>query len=320
MPLRWGAMGVFSFLFGRRAKADGLVLALGGGGARGLAHIGVLEVLEQAGVPIAGIAGTSAGAIVGAMWIVLGDAPAVTRRWREFLAAEILKELPDVRLSPTVSSRDNPLLLLARRLQRSAVVALALDRTSVVTHSQLARGVTFLLPDVTIESLSTKFAAVATDFDTGEPVLLRRGSLRAAVTASSAVPAVVPPFPLDGRHLTDGGTVADVPVAQARVLARRPVLAVSVGEGWQPQDPARITLAQAMMRATNMTHKALRDAQLASADLVLAPDVGALHWSEFSRLDEAVAAGRAAASAAMSSIRALAGCDAARRPRNEESR
>ena len=298
-------MGVLRSLFRWRGEAGGVALALGGGGARGLAHIGVLEVIEEAGIPVVAIAGTSAGAIVGAMWITLGNAAAVTRRWREFLAAGILKTLPDVRLSPTVSTRDNPLLILARRLRRSAVVALALERTAIVTHAQLGEGIAFLLPDVTIESLPVRFAAVATDFETGEPVALRRGPLRAAVTASSAIPAVVPPFLFAGRYLTDGGTVADVPAAQACALARRPVVAVGVGESWGADDPERITLVQAMVRAGNMTHKALRDAQLGHADLVVAPDVAGLHWSEFSRLDEALAAGRAAAERALPRMRAL---------------
>jgi NTE family protein len=310
-------MGVLSFLLGRPTASRGVVLALGGGGARGLAHIGVLEVIEEAGIPVAGIAGTSAGAVIGAMWIALGSATAVGRRWREFLAADILKALPDVRLTPTVSTRDNPLLLFARRLRQSAVVALALERTSVITRAQLAEGISFLLPDVTIESLATPFAAVATDFVTGEPVILRRGSLHAAVLASCAIPAIVPPVPLAGRYLTDGGTVADVPVAQARVLAPRPLVAVSVGEGWAADDPERITLVQAMMRATNMTHRALRDAQLAGADLVIAPEVAAVHWSEFARFDEAVAAGRAAAERSLPRLRALARQRRGRRPAEE---
>ena len=299
-------MGVLRSLFRWRGEAGGVALALGGGGARGLAHIGVLAVLEEAGIPVAAIAGTSAGAVVGAMWIALGSAAAVTRRWREFLAADILKALPDVRLTPTVSTRDNPLLILARRLRRGALVTLALERTAVVTRAQLGEGVAFLLPDVTIESLPVRFAAVATDFDTGEPVVLRRGPLRAALTASSAIPAIVPPFPFAGRYLTDGGTVADVPVAQACALARRPVIAISVGESWGADDPEQITLVQAMVRAGNMTHKALRDAHLRHADLVITPEVATLHWSEFSRLDEALAAGRAAAERALPRMRALA--------------
>ena len=310
-------MGLLRRLFGPWARPEGVVLALGGGGARGLAHIGVLEVLEEAGVPVSGIAGTSAGAIVGAMWITLGGAAAVARRWREFLAAGIVKALPDVRLTPSLSTRDNPLLLFAHRIRRTALVALALERTSVITHAELEKGLAFLLPDVTIESLPVKFAAVATDFATGAPVALRHGRLRAAVMASCAIPAVVPPYQVGGRYLVDGGTVSDVPVAQARRLCHRPVVAVSVGEALAEEAGGGITLVQAMVRAAIMTHMALRDAQLASADLVIAPDVGFLHWSELARLAEAVAAGREAAERGVHRVRALARRRPQRRPTEE---
>jgi len=294
------------FLRAHLGKPAGVVLALGGGGARGIAHVGVLEVIEQEGIPVAGVAGTSAGAVIGAMWLTLGSAAAVTRRWQEFLEAGFPSDLPDVRLTSTVTSRDNLLLQFARRLRQGALITLALERTSLVSHEEFDRGVAFLLPDVTIERLPKPFAAVATDFATGEPVMLRRGSLRTAVAASSAVPAVLLPYVIDGRALIDGGTVADVPVAQAGRLAPRPVVAVEVGESWPEGDPATITLPRAMMRGATMTHRVLRECQTRGADLVIRPDVGHLHWSEFGRFPEAVAAGRAAAERVRHRLRALA--------------
>jgi NTE family protein len=298
-------MGILTFLRGHLARPDGVVLALGGGGARGLAHIGVLEVIEESGVRVAGIAGTSAGAVVGAMWLALGSAAAVAQRWREFLAAGLMPRLPEVRLTETVSSRDNLLLQFARRLKRRAVVALALERTSLITHEEFDRRLAFLLPDLQIEKLRLPFAAVATDFETGRPVSLRRGRLLVALAASSAVPAVVLPYVLDGRHLTDGGTVADVPVAQAKELVPRPVVAVATGEKWPEDEPEAITIPRAMVRGANMTHQALRELQLQEADLVISPEVGRIHWSEFFRYEEAVAAGRAAAGRAAQRMRAL---------------
>lgn len=298
-------MGILKLFRGHLARPEGVVLALGGGGARGLAHVGVLEVIEEAGVPVAGIAGTSSGAVVGAMWLTLGSAAAVAQRWREFLEGGLLPQIPDVRLTKGVTSRDNLLLQFARRLRRSAVVALALERTSLITHEEFEERLAFLFPDQQIQKLRLPFAAVATDFETGKPVSLRRGQLLQTVAASCAVPAVVLPYTLDGDSLIDGGTVADVPVAQARELAPRPVVAVEVGENWAEDDPETITLPRAMMRGANMTHEALRELQLRDADLIISPKVGGLHWSEFGRYEEAVAAGRAAAGRAVNRIRAL---------------
>ena len=298
-------MGWFDFLTRRAAPGAGVVVALGGGGARGLAHVGVLEVLEEAGVPLAGVAGTSAGAVVGAMWLALGGAAGVVRRWREFIEAGIVRELPDTRLAENVSTRDNPILHFARKVRNGAFVALALERTSLVTHAQLEHALAFLLPDVPIESLPLPFAAIATDFETGRPVVLHSGRLLRALAASCAIPAVVPPVPVGGVYLVDGGTVADVPVAQAGLLADRPVVAVDTGEGWRAEDPATITLPRALLRGANMTHRALRERLISDADLVLRPAVSGAHWSEFHRFEELRAAGRSAALQHVHRLRAL---------------
>jgi NTE family protein len=209
-------MGFIDFFRSGATPPGGVVLALGGGGARGLAHIGVLDVIESVGIPVVGIAGASAGAVVGAMWLVSGTAAAVHRRWQEFLAAGYDRSLPDVRLTESVSTRDNLLLQFARRLKRHALVALALERRSFLSHDDLDQALAFLVPDLLVADLKLPFAAVCTDFATGQPVALTSGPLRLVLAASSAIPAVVPPYIVEGRALTDGGTVADVPVSQAR--------------------------------------------------------------------------------------------------------
>lgn len=299
-------MGIFRFLFQLGAK-QGITLALGGGGARGLAHIGVLEVLEEEGIPVAAIAGTSAGAVVGAMWLTLGETPEVLQRWQEFLASDFPNHLPDVRLTEDVSSRDNPLLSFAQKLQHEAHVVLALHRRSLVELEDLERAVAFLVPEERIENLRLPFAPVVTDFSTGEATALREGSLRRAVAASSAVPGVVPPYPINGRFYLDGGVVAEVPVAEAARLAKRPVVAVDVGDLPDPaEDPQRITVPRVLLRASLMTHARLRKALLAQAALTITPQVWKIHWSEFAKLPEAVEAGRIAAKKAIHRLRALA--------------
>lgn len=299
-------MALLDFLCRVRRPRGGVVLALGGGGARSLAHIGVLAALEAQNVPIAGIAGTSAGAVVGAMWLALGDAAAVEARWREFLASGVPEALPDVRLGDEISSRDSLLLHLARVVRRGTAVVLALGRRGLVATEDLERGLAVLLPDVVIDDLRLPFAAVVTDFHTAEPIALRRGSLRAAVTASCAIPGVLPPVILEGHALVDGGVVADIPVRQARALARRPVVAVDTGDAPETDDPAGIRVPRALRRASQMTHLALRRELTGKADLVLRPDVAHIHWSEFSRLDECIAAGREAARKAPARLQALA--------------
>ena len=289
----------------RRRRASGVSLALGGGGARGAAHVGVLYELEEAGIPVMAVAGTSAGAVVGAMWLALGSARAVEDRWREFLASGLLSDLPDVRLTPSVSSHDNVLLSFARRIRRGAVVALALERRGLITPEDLDRSLAALIPDIEVGTLPRPFAAVATDLATGDPVSLRAGRLREVVAASSSVPGVIPPREIDGKALIDGGVVAEVPVAQAAQLGPYPVVAVYTGEVPRPEDPAAITVPRALARASLLAARALAARLVEAADVVIAPDVGALHWSDFARFDEALAAGRSAARAALPHLRAL---------------
>jgi NTE family protein len=299
-------MGLVDDLIARLTRRGGVVLVLGGGGARGLAHLGVLDVLERAKVPVAGVAGTSAGALVGAMWLALGSVQAVMQRWREFLATGLLKGLPDNPLSDAVSSRDSTLLTYARRLKRSAVVALALGRRSLMDPAELDKGLEFLLPEVTVHNLRLPFAAVAVDFTTGRPVSLRGGPLRTVVAASCSIPGVLPPYRLGARYLIDGGTVADVPVHQARELARRPVIAVDVSESLALDEGDTITMPRAIVRGATMTSRALLATVLRAADVTVRPDVGEFHWAEFGRFDELVAAGRAATVPVVGRIQELA--------------
>lgn len=290
--------------FARRPR--GITLALGGGGARGVAHVGVIAALEEAGIPLMAVAGSSAGAVIGGMWAALGSAAAAQRCWRDLVAAGLLPgSLPDVRLASDVTSRDNLLLQFAQRVKVGATVVLALERRSLVSREAIDRVLAFLLPEVDIEDLTLPFAAVATDFATGEPVTLRSGSLRLAAAASSAVPGVVTAVPVADRHLIDGGVVADVPVAQARSLGPWPVVAVDVGEEPGDADPEHLKVPRALMRAGIMTHRALRRRCLEGADLVISPAVGSIHWSEFARSEEALTAGRAAAAAALPAVAAL---------------
>jgi NTE family protein len=272
-----------------------------------LAHIGVLQVLEKEDIPVVALAGTSAGAVVGAMWLALGTTEKVIARWQEFLASDFPNHLPEVALTEEVSSRDNPLLSFAQKLQQGAQVALALHRRGLVEIGDLDRAVAFLVPDLKIEALPKPFAAVVTDFVTGEAVALRHGSLRQAVAASSAVPGVVPPYPVGTRFFLDGGVVAEVPVEEAKALSSRPVVAVDVGDLPDPQEDARrCTVPRVLLRSAVMTHARLRSFLVAQADLCLQPKVAGMHWSEFRRFQEAVEAGKEAAQQAVHRLRALA--------------
>ncbi|MBI5280332.1 MAG: patatin-like phospholipase family protein [Candidatus Solibacter usitatus] len=267
----------------------GVVLALGGGGMRGVAHLGVLAELEEGGVRIKGIAGTSSGAMLGALWLLAGSAGAVARV-RQFTSSGVAKRMPDI--GGEVSSAG--LAGLFQRARHGVALLRMLTAGHAMSVERFLDQVGFFLPDLTIEAMPRPYLVVATDNGTGDEVRLDRGPLRLAVAASSAMPGLVAPIAWNGRRLQDGGAVGEIPVAAARTLGT-PVVAVEVSEGLPRANPDHDGLPRAMFRAAAMGWQELRRRMLSEADAVIAPHVNHLHWADYHAVDESVAAGRAAA-------------------------
>lgn len=259
---------------------------------RGVAHLGVLEVLAERGLEVAGMAGTSSGALLGALWLT--HRQRAVEKVRAFVASGRARAMPDFHQLGQGS--------LWRRASLALQVLRLLVRKALLTEEQMLEYVRFFLPEVPVESLPVPFIAVATDSLTGEEVWLSRGSLVHAVAASSAMPGLVSPIALNGRYLQDGGAVAEIPVVAARSLGS-PVLAVEVSEGLPAGYPGRDGVARAMLRAAAMGWQALRRRLLAEADFVIAPKVNHLHWADFHAVDQAVQAGREAAEAFFARLR-----------------
>ncbi len=163
-------------------------LALGGGGARGMAHVGVIRVLEREGIPIDCIAGTSAGSLAGAAY-----------------AGGI---------------RGHDLVELALRLRWRDIVRPVWPRQGFVSFARLEDFVAELLGDPEFADLEIPYAAMAADLATGEQVVLKEGRVAPAVQASCSVPGIATPVAIDGRLLADGGVVNNLPISAVRALAR----------------------------------------------------------------------------------------------------
>ncbi len=253
-------------------------LALGGGAVRGAAHIGVLDVLDRAGLAPAVITGTSAGALVGALYAA-GTGP-----------AEIGK--------------------LAHTLKWARLIRPARTRRALFETSRLAAFLDGALGGRTFDDLTLPFAAVACELTTGRPVVMRDGPLATAVLASAAIPGVFPPVERDGQLLVDGSLVDMVPAALARRLGADIVVAVDVSGPMPRRAPT--TLLQIMVAVSALppggSERVAQD-----ADLVLSPEVDAYAFWELTRIPEFEDAGRAAAEQALPLLRALAATAEARR-------
>ena len=269
------------------------VLALGGGGARGFVHIGVMRVLDAHSVRIRSTVGTSMGALMGAMYLVHKTAASVEERWRDALEQGVLPVVRQVRMVPRAEKKEHPLIQVARQIKNQVVVSFALNRSTVLDGSVLDQVVDFLLPDILIEDLPRPFIAVATDLESGAETRLSRGSLRMAVKASSSIPGMVPAKLVDGCELVDGGVVAEIPVAAARAQGR-PVLVVDASMEIPPLEEDDLAL-DTMMRTQMMTSRLLRERQLADATWVIRPKIGHVAWADWGTFDELIAEGERAA-------------------------
>ena len=268
------------------------VLALGGGGARGFAHLGVVQVLDEARLPVGAIVGTSMGAVVGGMYLAHGSAARATELWREAIERGMIPSVRPIGRVPRADTREHPLIQVARRIRNRVVISFAMNRSTVLDDTELEQALEYLIPDVQFSDLSRKLVVVATDLETGEEVRLRRGSLRTALDATSAIPGMVPAVEVDGRRLVDGGAVAEIPVVAARGEGW-PVVAVDTSMDVPPIAEDDLVL-DTMWRTQMMTARLLRQRQLKSATHVIRPQVGGARWAEWHRFDEFVEAGRVA--------------------------
>lgn len=246
-------------------------LVLGGGGARGFAHVGVLRVLEQEKIPVDLVVGTSVGSLIGALYADTGrvlDA--------EFHAVAITAEdLFDYR-------------------------ALAIFSGGFVRGARLRRFLETHLANQTIETMRVPFAAVATDLRTGRKVVFRRGPVAPAVHASSAVPGVFVPVEIDGVTLVDGGVVNPIPVDVAREMGAEVVIAVAIPAvvpETAPRNPIQVAYHAVTIMAAEIGRLRARE-----ADVLLEPAVGDVAYDDFSQKKRLIDAGEAAARAALPAI------------------
>lgn len=247
-------------------------LALGGGGARGFAEIGVLRVLEQEKIPIDVIAGTSVGSLIGAFYADTGSVLDA-----EFLAVAV--EEADI----------------------FDVGALAVFSGGLVKGERLERFLTAHLKHTVIEEMAVPFAAVATELRTGRTAVFRRGAVAPAVHASCAIPGVFVPVEIGGVTYVDGGVTNPIPADVAREMGAEVVIAVAIPAEVPPRTP-RNPIAVAYHAATLMAAEIGR-LRAREADIVISPDVGDVAYNDFSQKKRLIDAGEAAARAALPLVR-----------------
>jgi len=283
-----------------------MALVLGGGGARGLAHIGVLKVLERENIPIDYIVGTSAGAIIGGLYAQTGKVAEVERRIRTYLQSppykQIAKSLEKTKKDSTVGPWIDR---LTHFIKHQYMFARSLTSLSLLEKKILEEAIAFLFDEQDIQTLHIPFAAVATDLFQGEEVVFTSGSIRKAIFASAAIPGVFPPLRWDGKYLVDGCVLANLPIRQAYQLGADRVIAVDVTRDFSRKQTFANGI-DVLFRADEITAHRLYSLQLQEASLVIRPEMGDAHWADFHHMDAFIRLGELAAEKARQTLHAMA--------------
>ncbi len=248
-------------------------LALGGGAARGFAHIGVIKVLEAQGIVPDLVVGTSAGSLVGALYAAGNNGFALQKMAIDMDEAAI-------------SDWSVPFFSMSTGVLKGEAIQNYVNRA---VHGR------------PIEKLRMPFGAVATDLRTGQPILFRRGNTGAAVRASSAVPGVFQPVRIGQIDYVDGGLVSPVPASHARRMGADFVIAVNISA--QPDVQPASTTFDVLLQTFAIMGQSLNQYELRQADIVIRPELGSMKGADFQNRSVAIIAGEKAATAALPEIR-----------------
>lgn len=259
-------------------EQGGLGLALGGGFARGFAHLGVLQVLDDNQIPVSSIAGTSIGSILGAAY-ASGASP-------KRIAA------------------------ICRKIQFRDFARWRIPRMGLASNDRMADLIQRCFGSLRFEDMRIPLAVVTTDLCTGDPRVLTTGNLVDAIRASCAYPGLFEPVTVEGRCLADGGLVAQVPTEAASQMGARWVMGVSVGfNEWNGRPPRN--LFQVVSRAISAAQKHRSPGWQSFAHLKIEPAVETYEWDAFDRADAIIEAGAQAMRDALPRLRAMMGLPAA---------
>jgi NTE family protein len=279
-------------------------LALGGGAARGVAHVGVLRVLEQERIPIDVIVGTSMGAIIGGAYAAKRDAAGLERRIREELSSDQFRKTRISFLNETKRERGGLLFSMANLIRKGIFYGVSTVRPSFLSAEEFAGSMSAIIPEGDIEQLPIRFGAVTLDIDTAEEVVITRGDLRTAAKASSAIPGILPPVRVNGRLLIDGGWVDKIPVLPAFRLGADVVIGVDISAGLEETKDYNRGV-DVMVRANAIKDSVLVAYMRRLADVVIEPDTKSVHWADFGAFDRCIAAGVEATTRALPRIQHL---------------
>ena len=274
-------------------------VALGGGGARGACHIGVLKSLERRGIIPDIISGTSAGSMIGAMYASHASADIVEQKYTEHVNGEDFKDL-GFRYIPNNEKDDSVFSQVFKQIKNQYILMVSSTRKSLVKNERLAKAANNLFESNQFDDLKIPLIVTATDLISGKPMLYKAGNVVDAVVKSSSIPGFVEPTYIDNRMLLDGGIVFPTPVPPL-VGECDFIIAVNISKSFNTsEEPDNIF--EITNRARDISTLHLNSYLLKQSDFVISPEHKDVHWSAFDRTDEFIENGYNAAESEMEKL------------------
>ena len=274
-------------------------LALGGGGARGACHIGVLKSLERRGIIPDIISGTSAGSMIGAMYASQASAAIVEEKYTEHVNGEDFKDL-GFRYIPNNEKDDSVFSQVFKQMKNQYILMVSSTRKSLVKNERLAKAANNLFESNQFNDLKIPLIVTATDLISGKPMLYKAGNVVDAVVKSSSIPGFVEPTYIDNRMLLDGGIVFPTPVPPL-VGKCDFIIAVNISKAFNAsEEPDNIF--EITNRARDISTLHLNSYLLKQSDFVISPEHEDVHWSAFDRTEEFIENGYNAAESEMEKL------------------
>ena len=283
-------------------KKKRIGLALGGGGARGLAHIGVLKVLEEERIPIDLVVGTSIGALVGGAYAIGTSPDELQRKVEAYLKSSDFRSSAIKAFGTAHSKEESGLPQKIQAYVRNYFYLIqAMFKPGLLPNEDFQKTIDYFLPDIQIEETQVPFRAVATDLMSGKEIIFSHGPLRQAVMASCAVPGAISPLKEGEKLLSDGGITCLVPSSVARQEGADIVISVAVDRCIGGEELRNVV--DVYYRVSEIMGEKLKNYELAEADVVILPEVGDLHWSDFSQAMNLISEGERATREKLEDIR-----------------
>ena len=279
-----------------------LGLALGGGGSRGVAHIGALQILHKSGLKPDLIAGVSAGSMIGAMYAATLDPNWIENRFRELMKSDLFASFSSGSLmagrnKETFLKKDTALE------KQGYAVTLGLNESYVVPRSVIESSVEFMIPCNNFEELQIPLKVVATDIQNGEEIIYSSGDIKEALILSSSIPGFFEATKKHSKLIVDGGVTSPIPIEVLREHTEM-VMAVDI-TNYELKPLNQPNMIEIMRRSDIITSLRLKNNLSQQADILVKPEVSGVHWSDFDNFDKLLDCGKNAMSKSLETLKNL---------------